>query len=167
MFDREQIEELQPAVRTVQTIALFLILGAVSFLAFCLFITDWQLVHTRFSALPTVSLVSGIVSVMAAVLLSNLIGRHALQFARQRMEELGTSATEMLGMRILVGVIQTEVVVRYAVIDSALFFGLIVFVLDGSLVSLAGVIGLLLVMIVTFPRTSLVLETVNRMARRV
>ena len=164
MFDRAQIEELQPAVRTVQVIALFLIMGVISFLGLCLLVTDWGRVHTRFSLLPGVSLAAGIVSVVAAVLLSRLIGRHALQFARRRMQELGTSAQEVLGLRILVGVIQTELIVRYALISSALFFGLLVFVIDASLAALAGVIGLVLVMIVTFPRTQLVLEAVKRMA---
>ena len=165
-LDGEQMKELQPAVRTVQLIALCLILGAVSFLAVCLVVTDWGSLHTRLSALPAASLVLGVVLVVAAVLLSKFIGHHALQFARQRMQDLGTTVDEVLGMRVLIGVIQTEVIVRYALIESGLFFGILVFVLDGSLLTLPGVIGLLLVMIVSFPRTALVLESVNRLASR-
>ena len=165
-LDGEQMKELQPAVRTVQLIAFCLILGAVSFPLVCLIVIDWGSLDTRLSALPAASLVLGIVIVVAAVLLSKFIGHHALQFARQRMQDLGTTANEVLGMRVLIGVIQTEVIVRYALIASGLFFGVLVFVLDGSLISLSGVIGLLLVMIVTFPRTALVLESVNRLANR-
>lgn len=161
MLDREQIMALEPSVRTVQIIAFSLIMGAIAFLIMVTVMADWAAVNTEFSLLAAVSLVFGILMALMSVIVAKVVGHSALVVALNHLKETGTSTKEILGMRTLVGVFQSKTIIKYAIIESAAFFSLVVFLFDHSVVSLVAAVALILMLIVMFPTSIRILDWVD------
>ena len=161
MLDREQIMALQPSVRTVQIVVFSLIMCVVAFLIMVTVIADWASVNTEFSLLATVSLVFGILMALMSIVVAMVVWHSALQVALTHLKETGTDPKEILGMRTLVGVFQSKTIIQYAIIESAAFFCLVIFLIDHSMVSLVTAVALVLMMIVMFPTSSRILDRVD------
>ncbi len=161
MLDSEQIEALQPSIRTVQIFAAALTVGVALFSIIAAVMIDWSTVHLTISLLSVISLVFGFAMVPISLIVAQVVGHFALRHALEHMEEVGRAPNGIMGMRTLIGVFLTKTIVKFVILGSAVFFCLTVFVLDSSLISLMIAIGLFLSQIALFPRQAQVLKWVD------
>ena len=165
MLNQNQMAALESSVRTVQIIAFALVMGTISFFILLGVLVEWGTVHADFSLLANAGLVFGGLTVVMASVIARLVSRSALQVALNHLKESGISTKDELGMRTLVGVFQSKLVVQYALLESAAFFNGVLFFLDNSLVSLVAGIAVALMMIALFPRASQIHEWVDDILR--
>ena len=165
MLNQKQMAALDASVRTVQIIAFALIMGIISFFVLLGFLVEWEAVHTDFSLLANAGLVFGGLTAVMASVIARLVSRSALQVALEHLKESGTSPKDELGMRTLVGVFQTKLIVQYALLESAAFFNGVLFFVDKSIVSLVAGVAVTLMMIALFPRTSQIHDWVDDILR--
>ena len=154
MLTQNQIATLEPRVRTIQIIVGALIMGVIGFAGIISVITDWNAVHSDFSILTILGVAVGLMMCLASMIVPSMIGQSAGQTAIGAVKSRGNKLDSEDGLNALVSTYQTMTVVRNAMLESAAFLNVLLFMIDHSLVSLAVMAGVIVLMLVTFPRAT-------------
>jgi hypothetical protein len=148
MLNQDQIKRIQPKLLLIQVIAAALILGALAFATAMSVMVDWENLNDQVKMLTLFAGVSGLFISVMSIFVPKIFASHP------GVTKATGDALEDRDIDAAVATLTTESLIRYAMLEGAVFLNLMVLIIEPHLASLvvAG-IGLLL-MIVLFPRQS-------------
>ena len=153
MLTQEQIDKVQPQIRTIQVVCLALIMGTIMAGAVFATISDWQNVVSDFAPFPLVAVGFAIMSIAMSFIVPQTIFSAALN-------SLGDTQGEERLQKILSGS-QSKTIVRFAILEGAAFLNFIAFYIEQNLLPLGAAAALLGLMIVLFPKRDWILHRIE------
>jgi hypothetical protein len=147
MLSDLQRDELRPLVRTMQIIVAALLLGVVNFAAIAVFIPMNGRQDAQNQAFLTYLAVGAAVCAIVALLIAPMVMLGPL-----RRSFSGDS--QATGIRPIAQVYQTLLIIRAAILEGAIFFCLVSYMLERQAISLAAAGVLLLLLLAQFPTLS-------------
>ena len=147
----EQTETLEPLVRVLQIICMALMAGVLFFLVIMLIVAK-EKINWELSTLPLIGIVFAIPAYVCSFIVPKIVAGTALKVAASKLDDEGHKADSETGLKRIFEVLQTTSIIRYAMLEGAMFFNVMMYFLSGSIVSLI-IVGLgLAIMAAHFPR---------------
>jgi len=142
---------IEPHVRVLQIICLAMMAGVMFFLMIVLFISKAK-INSGMPLITMVGVVFAIPAYVCSFIVPRIVASTGLKVAATKLDDEGHKADSETGLKSIFGLLQTTSIIRYALLEGAMFFNLIAFLLEGSVVSLI-IVGLgLAIMAAHFPR---------------
>jgi len=154
MLTDEQVQQIRPRLLTIQAVAAALIVGDLMFAGAISVVVDWENVAERVKMLTLIGMIAGVFIYALSIVVPKVFAsgtnlRPPTKVVDQ--EEIASTANTMM----------TEVLIRFALINGAIFLNLMVFLIEIHIASLVvAAIGLLL-MVALFPRQSNMISTIG------
>ena len=158
MLTPDQIDNIRPKLISIQIISAVLIVGALVFTAMICAIVDWDNLNERLKMLSMIGAVSGILMLGMSFVVPKVFssGEGGLRSDNSDQSEVVKTTLHSL---------MVENLIRYALIEAALFLNLMVFLIEPHRAALL-IVGIgVLTMLICFPRQSkMIAEIENRLA---
>ena len=151
MLTPEQIKNIRPKLVAIQFIAAALIVGVVVFAGVMSAIVDWDNINDRFKMLSLIATASGIFMFTLSIVAPKV-------FASGNEVVDSDPSTAILA---IINTLMVENLIRFALIEAAVFLNLMVFMIEphrGSLIVVG--VGILL-MLICFPRQSKMIAVIE------
>ncbi len=147
MLTPEQITAIQPKLVVIQLIAAALITGVLVFAGVICAVADWGGLNDRLKMLSLIGAVSGVFMFVLSVVAPKV-------FASGQAESGPAASDQPDVIKTHLNSLLTETLIRFALIEAAIFLNSMVFMIESHRVSLV-VVGIgILVMLFCFPRRS-------------
>ena len=144
-------QSIEQKARVIQVVCGALIMGVIFFAAVLSMIADWDPTHFDLTLLSIVGLVIAAGCYAVSVFLPNMMAGNALQVIADQIRNSKRELNSDEGRNLVANQYVTTTIVRYAVIEGAVFANLLFFFVDHAAVCLVvAAIGLAL-MILFFP----------------
>ena len=154
MLTPEQIADIRPKLVLIQTIAAALIIGVVVFAAVIFAIVDWGNLNDRLKMLSLIGAVTGIFMFGLSIVAPKI-------FASGRDAAPPADSDQSNAIKPILESLMAENLIRFALIEAAIFLNLMVFMIESHRAALVVVgIGILL-MLICFPRQSKMITTIE------
>ena len=158
MLSNEQIQQLRPKLLSIQVISGFLMLGVLAFAGLMVMIVDWDDLNDRVKMLTLIAAATGVLILVLSIFIPNAFSSDVRPSGDSESDQ-STAATAIANMLV------TENLIRFALLESAIFLNLVVFFLEPHLVSLAVAGFGLLLMLAFFPRQSRMISVIEERIR--
>ena len=141
-----------------------MIIGTAVMAVLFLFIFDWEKLNTSLDMLAMIGLIIGITSCIVSFVVPGIINNAALKMTSRKLDDEGCKFDSETGLRKIFATRQSASIVRYAILEGAVFAYVVFFYVTGSVFSLVTVAIGMLIMIAMFPRKDATLAWVERAA---
>ena len=126
--------------------------GVVFFVVVVFLMTDLGKFNTSFSIIVLVGLVVAIPAFLCSFVVPRIVANTGLKTTANKLDDDGHKFDSETGLKSFFGIFQLSTILRYAMIEGAVFLNLCLFVVEASVVSpIVAAIGLV-IMILMFPR---------------
>jgi hypothetical protein len=154
MLTPEQITDIRPKLVVIQIIATALIIGVIVFAAVIFAIVDWGNLNARLKMLSLIGTVTGIFMFGLSIVAPKV-------FASGNDVAPPADSDQSDAIKSILDSLMAENVIRFALIEAAIFLNLMVFMIEPHRAALVVVgIGILL-MLICFPRQSRMITTIE------
>ena len=147
----QESETLEPRIRILQIICLAMIMGVIVFLLLMLVLKIGE-INSGLSLLTLLGIGFAIPAFLASIIVPKIVAGSGIKNAANKLDEAGQKAESEDGLKSVFEVFQAANIIRFALLEGAMFFNAMLFFLRGSVASLI-VVGVgLAIMIMFFPR---------------
>ena len=154
MLTDEQVQQIRPRLLTIQAIAAALIVEVLFLAGVLSAIVDWENVADRVKMLTLIGMIAGVFIYALSIVVPRV-------FASGTNLRPPTKVVDQYEIASTASTMMTEVLIRFALINGAIFLNLMVFCIEIHVASLVvAAIGLLL-MVAFFPRQSNMISAIG------
>ena len=147
----EKVATLEPLVRVLQIIYLAMMAGVIFFLMLILFVAK-EKINFELSLFTLIGMVFAIPAYICSFIVPKIVANTGLKVAANKLDDEGYKADSETGLKSIFSVLQSTSIIRFALLEGAMFFNVLTYFLTGSVVSLI-IVGLgLAIMAAHFPR---------------
>lgn len=136
MLSQEEIQSIAPRIRQTQIVAAALLLGMASFVGLLCIIVDWPKVTWQLSGLCAIGLAFGFVMLAMAWMIPRLIAEAGTKRIAEQMQGILDDKHRQTASGKLAGLYTSVILVGLSLVESAVLFNLVVFLIDRRLPSL-------------------------------
>lgn len=145
-------EFLNQPVKIYQIICGAMIWGALFTAASLLFVFDWNKFNNGLGVIPMLGLILGITAFVSSFIIPGIVNKSALKVLSNKLDDQGHKFDSETGLNKIFATKQSASIIRYALLEGAVFANILFFFIDGSVYLLVTAAVGALIMIFMFPR---------------
>lgn len=155
MLTPEQINAIRPKLFTIQLVAATLFVSVVLFAVVISMITDWENLNDRFKMLSLIGTASGTLVLGLSMIVPRVFASGEPETHLPKSDDPQQSISSILTS------LTVETLIRFALIEAAIFLNLVVMMIEPQRASLV-IVGIgVLMMLIWFPRKSKMIAVID------
>lgn len=151
MLSPEQVRSLRAKLISIQIISGALIAGVLVFVAITCLITDWEELSDQLKMLTLIGAMTGVVMFALSIVAPGMFAGGPAHSEKD----------ETKALQVIVNSLMTENLIRFVLIEAAIFLNLMVFFIEPHRATLIVVAIGILLMLVCFPRQSKLISKIE------